>query len=77
MGSDVELAASVERFVDRHIEPGDGELYTWDAYHGYRMSTAGHWQVPKGEFRWHLEQAMPDGVERDGDVFSGVEYAFP
>jgi len=66
-----EVSCSVQWFVENQLELAEGEQATveeaWRMYSG-----VGGDEVPRSEFKWHLDQALPDSVERDTDTFEGI-----
>lgn len=67
------ISSSVKQFVRNHVQETENpnevvslsELWVvYDRYYG---------NIAKRYFKWHLIQALPDGVERDLDDFYGIK----
>lgn len=67
-----EVSRSVKWLVDNELRTAeDAEMTLAEACERY--SGAGGDMVPRSKFKWHLIQALPESVDRDGNTFHGVE----
>lgn len=66
-----ECDPTVEWFVEKFVTVTEGgestDLEEFWVWYGPRANG-----VPREGFKWHLIQALPDSVERDGNTLHGV-----